>query len=340
MVYGVLLSDEEMDRLNRERAARYGGSSETDVKSGSSSGSGSGASRKRKSNAELMREDFLAENERTGKNRGKLSKKQQKMIDKQIAIDETNAVFETDPTDNSGGGGGGSGGGGGGGGSGWGEVESGKRDSRAARFESYLKSTAAAGGSTAGAAFASFYGGGSARKKSKLSFSNPSNDEELEIDWSELKIVGTCENLEKQYLRLTSVCAVCGVVYPCTSLLTPASLLFRLMQAPAPSTVRPERVLKKSLEMLQKRWAKDSDYKYVCEQFKSIRQDLTVQHIYNEFTTIVYETHARIALHARDLSEYNQCQTQLKQLYEDDPNLRTNYFEFLFYRYVIVLSAV
>jgi hypothetical protein len=59
-----------------------------------------------------------------------------------------------------------------------------------------------------------------------------------------------------------------------------------------------------------------------------------VQHIYNAFTVEVYETHARVALHVCDLSEYNQCQTQLKQLYEDHPTLRANYYEFLFYRSV------
>jgi len=137
----------------------------------------------------------------------------------------------------------------------------------------------------------------------------------MELDLSSVRIMGTSEALEKPYLRLTS--------------------------APDPATVRPERVLRKTLEMLKQKWAQGAaDYAYICEQFKSMRQDLTVQHIKNKFTAEVYETHARIALQMRDLSEYNQCQTQLKHLYRDDPSISEHVFEFTAYRvlYALVTS--
>ncbi|KAL3441246.1 SAC3/GANP/Nin1/mts3/eIF-3 p25 family-domain-containing protein [Aspergillus insuetus] len=102
-------------------------------------------------------------------------------------------------------------------------------------------------------------------------------------------VVGRCQELEKNYFRLTS--------------------------APNPDTVRPLPVLMKTLDLLKKKWKKDNNYTYICDQFKSLRQDLTVQHIRNEFTVSVYEIHARIALEKGDLGEYNQCQTQLRALY-------------------------
>jgi len=117
-------------------------------------------------------------------------------------------------------------------------------------------------------------------------------------------VVGRSQDLEKNYFRLTS--------------------------APNPDTVRPLPVLEKTLDHLKKKWKKENNYSYICDQFKSLRQDLTVQHIKNDFTVNVYEIHARIALEKGDLGEYNQCQTQLRALYAQ--NLGGHPTEFKAYR--------
>ncbi|KAI9504958.1 SAC3/GANP/Nin1/mts3/eIF-3 p25 family-domain-containing protein [Coemansia spiralis] len=129
------------------------------------------------------------------------------------------------------------------------------------------------------------------------------------FNWDADTIVGTCTKLEKSYLRLTS--------------------------APDPSQVRPLPILHKTLDLLKKRWIEDNNYTYICDQFKSLRQDLTVQRITNSFTVEVYELHARIALETNDLGEYNQCQTQLKQLYS--MGLPGHVMEFLAYRILYFL---
>ncbi|KAJ0971186.1 hypothetical protein J5N97_019145 [Dioscorea zingiberensis] len=127
-----------------------------------------------------------------------------------------------------------------------------------------------------------------------------------DIDRHALTVRGTCQEIEKCYLRLTS--------------------------APDPATVRPEDVLEKALQMVQ---ASEKNYLYKCDQLKSIRQDLTVQRIRNELTVKVYETHARLALEAEDLPEYNQCQSQLKNLYAE--GIKGNHMEFSAYHLLCMI---
>uniref|UniRef100_A0A0E0A0C7 PCI domain-containing protein n=1 Tax=Oryza glumipatula TaxID=40148 RepID=A0A0E0A0C7_9ORYZ len=127
-----------------------------------------------------------------------------------------------------------------------------------------------------------------------------------DMDWDALTVKGTCQEIEKRYLRLTS--------------------------APDPATVRPEHVLEKALSMVE---TSQKNYLYKCDQLKSIRQDLTVQRIQNELTVKVYETHARLAMQAGDLPEYNQCQSQLKRLYAE--GIKGCYFEFSAYNLLCVM---
>ena len=113
-------------------------------------------------------------------------------------------------------------------------------------------------------------------------------------------IVGTCQELEKEY--------------------------FRLNEVPDPASVRPEPVLRRALARLLRRFealpplqgAREGDYKeYLWTQLKAIRQDMLIQNLKNAFAVEVYEAHARIALACSDLNEFNQCQTQLMELYRE-----------------------
>lgn len=123
--------------------------------------------------------------------------------------------------------------------------------------------------------------------------------------WAGLAIRGTSQELEKQYLRLTA--------------------------PPDPATVRPLPVLRNALALVKRKWKASADYAHACEQLKSIRQDMTVQAIKEDFSAEVYEVHARLALENRDLSEFNQCQTQLFDLYTAGVRTASS-SEFLAYR--------
>lgn len=133
------------------------------------------------------------------------------------------------------------------------------------------------------------------------------------IDWDRYTIVGTNQETFKDYLRLTT--------------------------EPKPEQIRPFSVLQRTLDELKKRWKQKPapTYNWMCSQFKSLRQDLTVQRIKNEFTVTVYEIHARIALETSDMVEYNQCQATLKSLYELGIPGRVE--EFTAYRILMLLHG-
>ncbi|GIX65095.1 SAC3/GANP family protein [Babesia caballi] len=101
-------------------------------------------------------------------------------------------------------------------------------------------------------------------------------------------VVGMCEALEKPYLRLTA--------------------------EPNPAMVRPEHVLRKAFRHVFDTFMRTGNYRYIEEQFRSIRQDVQVQHLRSPFVVKLYATNARVALVHGDLDQFNQCQTQLRHL--------------------------
>ncbi|CAK5267526.1 unnamed protein product [Mycena citricolor] len=151
-------------------------------------------------------------------------------------------------------------------------------------------------------------------------FSHPRSESPMDqdanpnvMDWDRHTIVGTSTEKFKDYLRLTT--------------------------EPKPEQIRPYHILRETLEELKTRFRQEPrpPYNWTCSQFKSLRQDLTVQRIKNEFTVQVYEIHGRIALEHGDMVEYNQCQATLKTLYELGLPGRVD--EFAAYRILMLLHG-
>eukprot|EP01065_Artemidia_motanka_P050244 TRINITY_DN8549_c0_g1_i1.p1 TRINITY_DN8549_c0_g1~~TRINITY_DN8549_c0_g1_i1.p1 ORF type:complete len:566 (+),score=139.58 TRINITY_DN8549_c0_g1_i1:548-2245(+) len=115
-------------------------------------------------------------------------------------------------------------------------------------------------------------------------------------------IVGRCMTLEKEFVR------------------SAAGLRMN------PSLVRPVPVLRRALKHVlwrQSGMAAQRREAYCREQLKSIRQDLTVQHVHTPFTTEVYEVHARLCIEFGDRAELVICLAKLSA-YHRREDMRTS----------------
>lgn len=105
-------------------------------------------------------------------------------------------------------------------------------------------------------------------------------------------IQGTCQNIEKSFLRLNGV--------------------------PKPEEVRPEPVLIQALDRIVTMIAGgEKDFMYIWSQLKAIRQDLTVQHIRTGTTVRTEEAFARSALEHSDQQEFRKCVSTLQAMYDE-----------------------
>lgn len=117
------------------------------------------------------------------------------------------------------------------------------------------------------------------------------SDEEDGDDNGGGSIVGTSSALEKPYLRLT--------------------------ERPVPSSVRPVSVLKQSLALMCRKKKEGASWTgYLGEQMKSIRQDLVIQAVADDFALEVYETNARWCLENNDIAEFKRCLLRIEEFYK------------------------
>ena len=102
--------------------------------------------------------------------------------------------------------------------------------------------------------------------------------------------------------------------------------------------VNPLPVLKDSLQFCLEKYHQNNNYEYISEQLRSIRQDLSVQHIEDPFNVEVYETHGKLAILNRDWGNFNQSMGQLEILYPKNLGSFKNICEFWKYRIIYLVG--
>lgn len=125
------------------------------------------------------------------------------------------------------------------------------------------------------------------------------------------KLIGKCQNLEKEYFRQT--------------------------MDPKPSEIRPLHILKKSLNFILKNYhLKKKDHNYLLDQLRSIRQDLLIQDIKNDFVIEVYEKNSIFAIKYKDYLHFSKCLSNLIELYKLEFKGKNNEF----YLYQLISLAL
>ncbi|GAW81994.1 hypothetical protein, conserved [Plasmodium gonderi] len=108
---------------------------------------------------------------------------------------------------------------------------------------------------------------------------------------------------------------------------------FRLTSLPERKNVRSFSVLKCTYAYILHKYNIDRNYKYINEQFRSMRQDMNIQNIFHDDVINIYETNIRICIVNNDLFQFLQCINKLFELYRR-LNINKSKIEFLCYKLI------
>lgn len=108
---------------------------------------------------------------------------------------------------------------------------------------------------------------------------------------------------------------------------------FRLTSLPEPKNVRSFSVIKCTYAYILYKYNQDRNYKYVNEQFRSLRQDLNIQSILHTDVINIYETNIRICIVNNDLFQFLQCINKLFEMYQK-LNINKSKVEFMCYKMI------
>lgn len=126
-------------------------------------------------------------------------------------------------------------------------------------------------------------------------------------------MIGTSTKLEKEYLRAHS------------EMINDSE------------NVRPLHVLVNAYDFVKNKYKETKDYKYILNQLKSIRQDMLLQNIKNDFCVKVYETSTEISILNEDMENANITLSMLiRELY----NTIHSENEYQFYRYYLIYNIL